>query len=450
MSAGRDLNAHAVIDGICHLAGEKTAPDQAIEPILLPGEIALDLLRCQLNVGRSDRFVRVLCALFRLKAARGGRIVVLTVAAENECPGSSQCFFAQAKRVGTHIGNETDRALAADVNALIKLLGDRHGAARRHVKLARSLLLQRGGRERRRGRTLLVRAFDALDGKDLVADLRHNIFHLLRRGRLFLFSVCAVVMGKELSLGGRIEQLCIQCPVFLRCECLDFLFTLVDHARGNRLHAPGAQAAPDFLPQKRAELIADNAVENAACLLRVNKVLVDGTRLLNALRDDLLCDLIKGHASGLFVSKTQKCLQMPGDCLALAVRVRCKIDNITFFRFLFQLLDQLALVTDRLIDRLEIVLDVHADLAFGQVTQVSHAGLDHIFLAQISLNGFRLCRRFHDHQVFVSHAHSSNSVTFRAKCFPLPWRTYPSISRTVSAERTRRVGSCVFSITSST
>ena len=141
---------------------------------------------------------------------------------------------------------------------------------------------------------------------------------------------------------------------------------------------------------------------------------------------------------------------MPGDRLALAVRVRCEIDDVAVLGVFFQLTDQLALVADGLIDRFKIVFDVHAELAFGQIAQMTHAGLDHIVLAEIPLNGFRLRRGLNDHQMFLCHAYSSNSVTLREKCFPLPCCTYPSISRTVSAERTRRVGSCVFSITSST
>lgn len=30
----RKLDAHAVVDGVCHLAGEKAAPDQAVQAVL--------------------------------------------------------------------------------------------------------------------------------------------------------------------------------------------------------------------------------------------------------------------------------------------------------------------------------------------------------------------------------------------------------------------------------
>ena len=46
--------------------------------------------------------------------------------------------------------------------------------------------------------------------------------------------------------------------------------------------------------------------EHAARLLRVDQVLVDGARLLDALGDDLFRDLVEGHALGLFIVQIQK------------------------------------------------------------------------------------------------------------------------------------------------
>ena len=95
-------------------------------------------------------------------------------------------------------------------------------------------------------------------------------------------------------------------PVFLRLEGLNFLFAVVDHAHGHGLHAARGEAAADLLPQKRAQLIAYDAVEHAARLLRVDQVLVDGARLLDALGDDLFRDLVESHALGLFIVQIQK------------------------------------------------------------------------------------------------------------------------------------------------
>ena len=95
-------------------------------------------------------------------------------------------------------------------------------------------------------------------------------------------------------------------PVFLRLEGLNFLFAVVDHAHSDGLHAARGETAADLLPQKRAQLIAHDAVEHAASLLRVDQILVDGARLLDALGDDLFRDLVEGHALGLFIVQIQK------------------------------------------------------------------------------------------------------------------------------------------------
>src|SRR4029077_21032146 len=65
-------------------------------------------------------------------------------------------------RVGAHVGDEPDAALA-DVQPLVQPLREAHGAARVEAELAGSLLLQRGGGERWRR---VAAALLALDGDD--------------------------------------------------------------------------------------------------------------------------------------------------------------------------------------------------------------------------------------------------------------------------------------------
>ena len=139
--ARHDLCAHAVIHGVRHLRGQKPAPDQAVEAVLLAREVALDLLGRQVDVRGADGLVRVLRAGLGLVMAGGLGVVGLPVAAQDEGLRRGDGLFGDAQRVGTHIGDETHRALARDVHALVELLGDGHGAARRHVELARGLLL---------------------------------------------------------------------------------------------------------------------------------------------------------------------------------------------------------------------------------------------------------------------------------------------------------------------
>src|SRR6185503_17889173 len=55
-----------------------------------------------------------------------------------------------ARRVRAHVRDETDRALGADLDALVEILRDAHRALRSERELLRGFLLERGRRERRR------------------------------------------------------------------------------------------------------------------------------------------------------------------------------------------------------------------------------------------------------------------------------------------------------------
>ncbi len=114
-----------------------------------------------------------------------------------------------------------------------------------------------------------------------------------RGGRLDLFTVLAVIVCLKGLVRRLVGEVGVKCPVFLRLEGLNFLFAVVDHAHSDGLHAARGEAAADLLPQKRAQLIAHDAVEYAARLLRVDQVLVDGARLLDALGDDLFVISLK-------------------------------------------------------------------------------------------------------------------------------------------------------------
>ena len=301
-----DLHADAGVDRVRHLTGEEAAPDQAVEAVLLAGEARLDALRRQLDARRADRLVRVLRARLGAETARGRGIVVLAIAAEDELLGGGKRLLGDAQRVGTHIGDEAHGALALDVHALIELLRDRHGAARRHVQLAGRLLLERRGGERRRRGALLVRALDGLDAERGALGILNDGVDRLAGVRLRLLAVLAVVVGEEGLAFRRVAQRGFQRPVFLGLECLDLLFAVVHHAHGNGLHAPRGQAAAHLFPQQRRELIAHDAVEDAARLLGVHQILIDGAGLLDALADDLLRDLVEGDALRLFIVEVQQ------------------------------------------------------------------------------------------------------------------------------------------------
>ena len=219
-------------------------------------------------------------------------------------------------------------------------------------------------------------------------------------------------MGRKAASLADAAEIHIQRPVFLRLEGADLVFPVDDQARGDRLHTAGRQTLADLPPQQRAELIADDPVEHAAGLLRIDQVLVDGTRMLDGFLHDAARDLVEGHAVGRIVRDGQQIFQVPGDGLAFAVRVRCEIDAVGVLCGLLQLRDDLFLALERIVFRLKVMLDIDAQRALRQIAQVAHAGLDLIVGTEIFSDGFGLRRRFHDDQILFCVRHRRLHVIF--------------------------------------
>ena len=87
---------------------------------------------------------------------------------------------------------------------------------------------------------------------------------------------------------------------------------------------------------------------------------------------------------------------MRGNGLAFAVRVRRQVDGIGGGGELLQLGDNFFLAGNDDVVGLEIVFDIDAQGALGQVLHVPERGFDGITLPQIFLDRFRLGRRFDD------------------------------------------------------
>ena len=174
-------------------------------------------------------------------------------------------------------------------------------------------------------------------------------------------------MRREAARLVQAAQQHVDCPVFLRHEGLDLLLALHDKTRGNRLHAPGGQAAADLLPQQRAELVADDAVKDPAGLLGVHQIIIDAARLLNAARYDVFRDLVERHALRLVVRQLKQLLQMPRDRLSLAVRVRREIYLVRLFAGTAQCGKDIPLSSYRNILRFIIMLDIDSHLALREI-----------------------------------------------------------------------------------
>src|ERR1700678_82679 len=178
-------------------------------------------------------------------------------------------FWRDADRVGTHVSDETNRTFFAQFHAFIQPLRDHHGALHTETQLARRILLQFAGRERRRG---IAATF-------FLVDRSYQPVGLLQ-GRAYLFRVLAVGDFNLLfafAQEPRVErwrlaggEMRVNRPIFFLLERLDLTFALDDQAESNGLHAPGRQAAAHFIPEQRRDLISYESVEHTAGLLCVD------------------------------------------------------------------------------------------------------------------------------------------------------------------------------------
>ena len=227
-------------------------------------------------------------------------------------------LLRQIERVGAHIGDETDLALA-DVDAFVQLLRDAHGLLRAEAQFAGGLLLQGRGRERRRGIALALLAIDVEHLEFAVRGVLQRAFDLaglpLRRKTelLYLGALILDQLARKLLL--RMFKLGIDGPVLTRHERRDFVLALADHAQGGTLHAARGQARAHFLPEQRREIEPHQKIQRAPCLLRVHEVHGQLARARHRFTDRVLGDFIEHHALHVlaleFALGFQELVQMP-------------------------------------------------------------------------------------------------------------------------------------------
>src|SRR2546422_5632824 len=227
-----------------------------------------------------------------LEDVQGGGQVLAPEPLADELPGFFGRLTGDSGGVGAHVGDQPGRPLLADVHALVKLLGQGHGLLGAEAQLARRLLLERAGDEGRHRIALLLLALDGLHDEGLAPDRRHDALGLRGRADVRLPTVDAVELGLE---GRRVlpGQRRRNGPVLLRAEGFALALALADQLDGHRLHPPHAEATADLLPQQLAALVADDAIEHAPGLLRVDQVHVDLAGGLKGALDGRLRDLVE-------------------------------------------------------------------------------------------------------------------------------------------------------------
>ena len=182
-----------------------------------------------------------------------------------------------------------------DVDALVELLGDLHGLLAREAQAVGRGLLELGGREGRLGPQGLL-----------------GLARPRRRRRAFpwIASTMASAAASPLSSGlsplkrtsspekapRPLRKSRLDAPVLLGEEGLDLLLAVADEPERHGLDAARREAVLDLLPEQGREVIADQAVEDAARLLGVDLGVVDLARRLDGVAYRLGRDLVEHDA----------------------------------------------------------------------------------------------------------------------------------------------------------
>ena len=301
-----------------------------------------DLLRLIVNERRTDGFVRILRACASLVHIGLYRHIALAEPLADIRDRRVLGFLCNTDGVGTNIRNETHRAFPADVDALIKLLGDHHRALCGKAELSCGLLLHTARGERRRGMARLFTRLQLAHCERRTLDAIQHRLCIRFGAELTLFAVLAVILGVKVLFAVLFMQMRGDRPVLFRYEIHDLLLAVADDTRRYRLHAASGQSLLHLCPQDGADLVADEPIKHAARLLCIYEPHVDGTHVLDRGFDSVRRDLVEHNAALARGIEVQNVRQMPGDRFTLAVRVGREIDLVGLLGLLADLFQYLA------------------------------------------------------------------------------------------------------------
>ena len=165
----------------------------------------------------------------------------------------------------------------------------------------------------------------------------------------------------------------------------------------------GGQAASDLLPQQGREIEAHQIVQCAARLLSVHQVDRKlpriGHRLLHRALRDLVEDYPMHRALTELTALFEQLVQVPGDGLPLAVRVRGQVQGIGLLEHFGDGLNMPLVAVDDLVLHGEPLVRVNGALLGHKVAHMTIRGHDLEVGSQVLLDGFRLGGRFDNDQV---------------------------------------------------
>ena len=186
-------------------------------------------------------------------------------------------------------------------------------------------------------------------------------------------------------------------PVLLRLEGADLPLPLHDEPERHGLDPAGGETGLDRAPEDGARLVADQPIENPAGLLGLDLLLVDGGGAVHGRHDRVAGDLLEQHPVHRHpLGRRDLVGDVPGDRLAFAVGVGGEIDGRRGLGRLLELGQRLGLALDGDVLGLEPVVDVHPQLAGGEIAQVPDRRLHVVAPTEVLPDGLGLGGRLDD------------------------------------------------------
>ena len=189
----------------------------------------------------------------------------------------------------------------------------------------------------------------------------------------------------------------VHAPERLAVEGHDLLLTVDDQAQGDGLDTTGGEPRLDLAPEDRRKLETDEAVEDAAGLLRVDEVHVDVAGMLDGREYRIFRDLVEDNPAGILPLESEGLEQVPGNRLSFAVLIGCEQDRRRLGCRAAEFRHQTLLVVGDDILRREPVFHVDAQTLVLKIPDVAAARFHHVIISEIPSDGVRLGRRLHNH-----------------------------------------------------
>ncbi len=333
--------------------------------------------------------------------------------------GGSHRLGGKVDRIGSHVG---------DVAVLVEALGHPHRVAGRESKLPVGLLLERRGGEGRRGapdaRLLLARHHLPGFLEQVVSKLAGLGFieqdHLFPRRELAGLLV-EILPGRDpvsahadqvgVEREFVVEKVGLEVPIRRGAERAALPLPQHQQANRDRLDPAGRQSVGNLLPEKRAQGVAVEPVEDPSGFLGPDQPVIELPSGVQCLPDGLPGDFVEHHPTHLDLGG-QHLAQVPRDAFAFPVFVGGEQELVGVLEQVLELLDHLLLVGGHHIERLEVLGDVDAEagplLSFvfggdvgglvGKIANVAHRCRHAIPAGQKLLDGLRFGGRFDDYQ----------------------------------------------------